>query len=34
VTRYMLDLIELDYTRHEIPDIRPESVLSMLSTDF
>lgn len=34
VTRYMLDLIELDYTRHEIPDIRPESVLSMLSSDF
>lgn len=34
VTRYMLDLIELDHVRHDIPDLRPDSKLTMLSTDF
>ena len=34
VTRYMLDLIELEHRRHRVPDIRPESVLTMLSSDF
>lgn len=34
VTRYLLDLIELEHVRHAIPDITPDSVLTMLSTDF
>ena len=34
VTRYLLDLIELEHIRHDIPDIQPDSALTMVSTDF
>jgi proliferating cell nuclear antigen PCNA len=34
VTKFMLDLIELDYVVHDIPDMTPQSVITMPSSDF
>ena len=34
VSRFMLDLIELDYVMHQIPNMTPQSVITMPSSDF